>query len=178
MSATAEGNGARAGTRRDDGAATDPTNPCVLDAGRLRALGVPEGWRFGLSDRVRFGELDAFGHANHTAYLTWYENIRTHYFPVHGLCSFDASSNKPVVRTMTADYLMPLGLNDRYVVTARTVELRRTSFRMGFAVWCDGQMAASCETVFVLLAPDGARPVAIPEDARRRLIEIDGARQA
>ena len=44
----------------------------------LAAQGIPPHWRFGMADRVRFTEIDALNHANHTTYLRWFEMLRVH----------------------------------------------------------------------------------------------------
>ena len=62
-----------------------------------------------------------------------------------------------------------------YVVTTRCTALRRTSFSLAQTVWAEGRKRATFACVMVLLTPDGATRMPIPEDARAGLI-ADGAR--
>ena len=44
---------------------------------RLRADFVVEGnWPIVVRHRVRWSEVDAYAHVNHTSYLEWYEDMR------------------------------------------------------------------------------------------------------
>jgi acyl-CoA thioester hydrolase len=67
-----------------------------IDAPGLRALGIPAPWAFGLADRVRFAEIDALGHVNNTAYLTWFESFRLPYLKARGVTDYGPESPRLV----------------------------------------------------------------------------------
>ena len=85
--------------------------------------------------------MDAFGHANHTAYLEWFEEARNHYLEAAGLPPLSATTPGPVLIRLEAQYRKPLAYPDEVLVTARTTALRRTSVTMEYAVWRDGLVA-------------------------------------
>ena len=71
-------------------------------------------------------------------------------------------------------YLTPLAYADRIVVTARTLSLRRTSFRMEYPAWAEGCSAVGTALCVLMVNATGER-VPIPDAVRTRMIEHDGA---
>lgn len=146
-----------------------------LERDDLRAAGIPEPWTLGRADRVRYHEIDALNHVNNTSYATWFETFRVAYLARYKLAYSGEASPVTVVKRMCLDYRKPLFLDQDYVVTGRTASLRRTSFVMDYAVFTEGELAATGDALMVLLEADGETRRAIPEDLRRRMIEEDGA---
>ena len=151
-----------------------------LDARALRALGIPEPWGFGLADRVRFGELDALGHVNNTAYLRWFESFRLPYLAARHVTDYGPTSPRLVLRSTSAEYKVEMGNGLDYVVTGRVRAYRTTSFTMEFAVYlprADGPapLTATGRAGVVLLNRDAPGRCPIPEAGRRAFAEIDGA---
>jgi acyl-CoA thioester hydrolase len=150
-----------------------------LDAPALRALGIPAPWGFGLADRVRFGEIDALGHVNNTAYLRWFESFRLPYLAARGVTDYGPDSPRLVLKRAACDYLAEMFRGMDYVVTGRTRAFRTTSFTMDFAVWlpdpAGARQTAAGEAIIVLLDRHGTGRHPIPEAGRRAFAEIDGA---
>ena len=148
-----------------------------LDAPALAGAGIPDIWRFGMADRVRFAELDALNHVNHTAYLRWFEMLRVHYVRAYGISPYDGSGPDLVLRAIDAAYHAPMHLGEDYIVTARTLSLRRSSFRMGYAVF-----APDCRVegtaVIVQLARGTSDKLPLADHIRARLVATDGAEDA
>ena len=146
-----------------------------LPADTLRAEGIPEPWTFGQADRVRFYELDALGHVNNTAYLRWFETVRVGWFAEYGISDYGPDDPTFVVRSLTCDYAAPLFLNDRYIVTARCVSFRTSSFVKHYAVWSDGVLKAEGHTVIVQTDVAGTTKTPLSEKTCETLIARDGA---
>jgi len=150
-----------------------------LDKDELRAVGIPAPWRFGLADRVRFAEIDALGHVNNTAYLTWFESFRPPYLGARGVTDYGPASPRLVLKRATVDYRAEMFQGMDYVVTGRTCAFRRTSFTMEFAVWLPDPAGAVCtatgEAIVVLLNRDAPGRYPIPEAGRRAFTQEDGA---
>ena len=153
-----------------------------LQGPELRAHGIPEPWRFGLADRVRFGELDALGHVNNTAYLTWFESFRLPYLSARQITDYGPNAPRVVLKTASCDYKIEMLNAMDYIVTGRASAMRRTSFTMEFAVWLPAgrDTHATCtatgEAIIVLLNAIGPGRSPIPEAGRRALAEIDNTR--
>ena len=152
-----------------------------LPEGSLRALGIPAPWRFGLADQVRFGELDAIGHVNHTAYLRWFEGFRLPFLAARGVTDYGPAAPRLVLRSVACTYRAEMGMGEDYVVTGRVSRFRTTSFTMDFAVWRPAPpgLPASCAAeggaVVVLLNRAGAGRFPIPEAGRAAFLAEDGA---
>ncbi len=145
----------------------------------LRKLGIPEPWGFGLADRVRFGELDALGHVNNTAYLRWFESFRLPYLQARHVTDYGPTSPRLVLRSVAAQYRAEMGMGLDYVVVGRTRAYRNTSFTMEYGVFAlqDGatSLTASGEAVIVLLQRDGSGRYPIPEAGIEAFRTIDKA---
>jgi acyl-CoA thioester hydrolase len=151
-----------------------------LDATDLRALGIPAPWGYGLADRVRFGEIDALGHVNNTAYLRWFESFRLPYLQARQVTDYGPGSPRLVLKRASCDYMAEMFQGMDYVVTGRVRSLRTTSFTVEFGVFLPSESGAAIQTaageaIVVLLNRHGRGRHPIPEAGRRALQEIDGA---
>jgi len=148
-----------------------------LDAPALRALGIPAPWGFGLADKVRFGELDALGHVNHTAYLRWFESFRLPYLAARQVTDYGPTSPRLVLRSVAAQYHAEMFGGTDYVVVGRTLRYRRTSFTMEAAIYAlpDAKLHCTAEAVIVLLNRDAEGRYPIPQAGLDAFIALDGA---
>lgn len=148
-----------------------------LDAAALRAANVPEPWAYGMADRVRFGEIDVLGHVNNAAYLRWLENLRINYFRDYGIADYDGKPPKIVLKTIGLDFKAEVKLNDVYILTGRTVEMRTSSFTMQYGVFVGGVLTTTGHAVIVSLNDDNSkRP--LPDALRSTFATRDGTVQA
>ncbi len=155
---------------------TDFLRPLSVET--LRAAGIPSPWTFGQADRVRFYELDALGHVNNTAYLRWFETVRVGWFAEYGISFYRPEDPTFVLRKITCEYLAPMFLNDAYVVTARCVHVRTTSFTKEYAVWSEGDCKVTGSAVIVMTDTAGTTKVPLPDAMRAVLRDRDGAVEA
>lgn len=150
--------------------------PLPVDA--LRALHIPAPWTFGLADRVRFGELDAIGHVNHTAYLRWFESFRLPFLQARHVTDYGPAAPRLVLKQVQCSYLAEMGMAEDYVVTGRVSRFRTTSFTMDFAVWRLGdavERTAEGSAIVVLLNRDAPGRYAIPDAGIAAFVAEDGA---
>lgn len=149
-----------------------------LLAADLRTLGIPEPWSFGAADRVRFGEIDALNHVNHTAYMRWFESFRILYFREYGLSDYGPDAPRIVLKSIQAEFITEMTVGQDYVVTGRTTSFRNTSWVMEYGVWTDKGLQASGGSVLVQLMPDGSAKLPLSDTVKTRLIDRDHARRA
>jgi acyl-CoA thioester hydrolase len=138
-------------------------------AEELARFGVPSPWWFAIRHRVRWSECDAFGHANHRAYLEWFEEARNRYLEGLGLPTLSASSPGPVIAEAQIRYHRPLSYAEEILVSARTVRLGRTSFEMEYAVWKEG-LAAIGRAVLILIVNATGEKTAMPAALRANIL--------
>jgi acyl-CoA thioester hydrolase len=149
-----------------------------LDAPALRSLGIPAPWSFGLADRVRFGEIDALGHVNNTAYLRWFESFRLPYLQARHVTDYGPNSPRLVLKRASCDYMAEMFQGMDYIVTGRARAMRTTSFTMEFGVWlpdpAGARQTAAGEAIIVLLNRHGPGRYPIPEAGRAAFVAHDG----
>lgn len=141
----------------------------------LRArYGVEGEWPVAVEHRIRWSECDYNGHVNHAAYLTLCEDLRIdHWYSLGQMLG----EGRPqlVVTQLEVKYLRGVDFRDEVLKTLRCPSLRRSSFIHEYAIWKQGA-AFTCRAVLVVVNPEGTASVPIPPDARRLLMERDGAR--
>ncbi len=147
-----------------------------LDQATLRDLDIPEPWRFGMADKTRFGELDALGHVNNTAYLRWAENFRINYFKEYGIADYSGKPPRLVLRQVSMDFLKEMHVHEPYVVVGRTSFIRSSSFRMDYAIFSH-DLRATGHAILVWLDDENAK-MPLPQHVRDVMIDRDGAQQA
>lgn len=157
---------------------TDLTYHTPLDARALRVHGVPAPWTFGLADRVRFGELDAIGHVNHTAYLRWFESFRLPFLKARLVTDYGPTSPRLVLKQVHCTYEAEMFMGEDYIITGRAAAFRTTSFTLEFAVWRIGDVVARTAhggAVVVLLNRDAPGRHPIPTAGRAAFVAQDNA---
>ena len=148
-----------------------------LTKDQLRAQGIPVPWAFGMADRVRFGEIDVLGYVNNAAYLAWFENLRIHYFEAYGVADFSGTPPKIVLRNIGLEFKSEVKMNDTFIMTGRTVEMRNSSFTMLYGVYVHGKLTTTGHSVIVSLNQDNTkRPLS--DTLRATFAKRDGAVQA
>lgn len=143
----------------------------------LAAAQVPAPWRFGLRDRVRFSEIDALGHVNHTAYLRWFESLRVLYIRERGISPYDGTGPLIVLKSVTMEYRREMFLGEDYIVTARTIAFRRASLEMQYGVFAP-DLRAEGSAVIVFLDRRDKSKAPLSDAQMRRLVDLDGAEDA
>lgn len=144
----------------------------------LRArFGVEGNWGWAMPHTVRWCECDMLGHANHAAYFTWFEDIRTFGFERDGLEPMSATTPGTSIVDLQMRYARALYYRDDILVTGRVLEMRNTSFTMEYGVWRDGLMA-TCRSVLVLMINATGEKVPLPDGLRTLWTDRDGAKDA
>lgn len=144
-----------------------------VDETARRAFQVEPGWRFGMRRTVEWRDVDGFRHANHTAFLLWFEAARNRYLEAVGLPRHSAESPGPVMMNLEARYTRPLAFHDDVLVTARTRSMRTRSLVMEYAAWSPDGCCCLCSAVLVLMINATGEKVAIPDDVRAAVRALD-----
>jgi acyl-CoA thioester hydrolase len=148
----------------------------ALDENTIRRFRIEPGWRFGMQKRVEWSDVDAFSHVNHLVYMRWCEEVRNAYLEELGLPRITPASAGVVIKSIRFDYHAPLGFMDDIVVTARTTAIRKTSFRMDYAVWKDGLVGRG-DAICILMINDTGERVPVSDALRQAMTGRDEARE-
>ena len=90
-----------------------------------------DGWAYSQLDRVRFADLDARGHLNNVALLTFFEAARIMYLQKR----FDERDGRDLILvSQHIDYRAPGGLDDDLRTLLSPLEIHTKSFRLGFEI--------------------------------------------
>ena len=133
-------------------------------------------FRFWVSDKVRWSDLDLLGHVNNTVYPVYLENARAVYFKMLSLKDFWTEETGPVVANIHIDFKAPLHYGDTLEIGVRSYQLSRSSYQMGYVVCRNGKeiIAAEGTTAIVWARFREGRSAPLPEGFKQRLAEYEG----
>lgn len=135
-----------------------------------------DGFRIVVPIEVTFRDTDAMGHANNAVYLTWFENGRIALWrAISGDDRADYGDVPFVLARAEVDYRAPTYVGQRLRLGIRTVRVGGRSFDSEYRLEdaASGAVVAEGRTVQVMFDYRARRSMAMPEDFRRRLGEID-----
>ncbi len=122
---------------------------------------------------VRFRDIDAMGHVNNAVYATYLEHARVGYYrDVVGSSLAEADT---VLAHLSVDYRAPIELDDGTVeVSVSVPRLGDSSIPMAYEVVASGAVAATAETVQVVIDRETGESVPIPEGWREAIEAFEG----
>ena len=117
-----------------------------------------------LDVKVRFYELDPYGHLNHSAYIQFFETGRVEMLEQVGLDleSFARRGYRFVVNRIETTFERPVHANETVTVETEVVELRRASSLWRQRLVRDGEVVARQELRAAITNNEG-RPVRAPD---------------
>ena len=130
-----------------------------------------DGHPFACAIQVRWRDVDALGHVNNAAIVTYLETARTELWRER----FGGGTAIPfMVAHLEVDYRRQISLDDRVRVGVRVSNLRGARYSFEYRVEADGELAAEAVTVMAHVRPGDRRPSRIPDDLRARLALLEG----
>ena len=120
--------------------------------------------------KVRFYELDPYGHLNHSVYVQLFETGRVELLDEVGLGLHDLEDEgfRFVVTQIATRFLASAVGGDALVVETEVIEIRRASSRWGQRIMRGDEVLATQEVVAAVTGISG-RPVRLPETMVERL---------
>lgn len=115
--------------------------------------------------RVRFHELDPYGHVNHGVYLNWFETARIEILDAlgFGLDTLQARGLHLVVTEANLRFLRPAVASDVVTIESEIRDLRRATSWWHQRAVCGGEVIAEADVRSGTVDPQG-RAVAAPSD--------------
>ena len=137
-------------------------------------------FHFSTPIKIRFRDLDAFGHVNNAVYFTYMEMARTEYFTHVGLLkreqplSFGGNERPPVffiVAEAACQFKAPIQMDTPLILKTRVHGLRNSSFSMEyhFVDQALGQIVAIGRTINVTYDYSAGRSVPMPNEWRQAI---------
>ena len=123
-------------------------------------------WSFATEVTVRFAETDAQGIAHHAVFLVWFEVARVEYLTAHagGYQRLRDEGIESTVVEVDVRYLAPARFDERLVIHARCVDVKRVSFRFEYAIERaeTGETIAEGWSLHSIVDSQTLRPVRMP----------------
>lgn len=128
---------------------------------------------------VRFRDLDAMGHVNNAAYLTFFEVARTEYMMALGHVQTPHPSVAEmfpfVLAEVSCRFLAPASMADRLRIHLRTTRIGGKSFDFEYLVCQEstGALVATGRSVQVYFDYGEQRTLQVPADFRDRIERLE-----
>ena len=87
-----------------------------------------------LSIQVRFSDIDAMGHVNNAVYLSYFELARVYYFEKIMNETWDWKKNGIILVKNEIEYLKPLYLKSKPVISMTLNEIGNKSFKLNYHI--------------------------------------------
>jgi acyl-CoA thioester hydrolase len=113
--------------------------------------------------RVRFYELDPYGHVNHSVYIQYFEAARAQWLSELGfpLDKLQQEGIQIVVTEINTRYLGSAGPNEQLVIETTSEELRRVSMRFRQRI-LRGDVTLVEQTIHAACVNASGRPTRVP----------------
>ncbi len=132
----------------------------------------PTDFRFSHRLRVRWVEVDAQQVVFNGHYLTYLDVAISDYWRAVGLPYPDAFTflkGDVYVRRSTLEYHAPARLDDWLDVRVRCERIGNSSITIVWAIWAQGRLLVTGETIYVHVSQGAGKPAPVPEVLRQQL---------
>jgi acyl-CoA thioester hydrolase len=126
-----------------------------------------------IDDHVRFSDLDPLGHVNNNAIGQYFENARAALFA-------KITPNWPhrdqvfLLARSAIDFRRELHMPAQLRVGSGVMSVGRTSMTLANALFRGDDGIAYCESVSVLIDQKTRKPIPVPDDLRKTVMEYAG----
>jgi acyl-CoA thioester hydrolase len=124
-------------------------------------------------ERVRFGDLDAMRHLNNVVFLRYFETARIAFmrdmFPAHDPAHPETTRTGLIFAECHINYRSPVHFDEEVEVRCTIAEVRRSAFRMDFAMHVDERLAAEGYGWLVGFDYGEQKAIPLPEKLRSAL---------
>jgi acyl-CoA thioester hydrolase len=130
-----------------------------------------QAWTLRLPHRIRWSACDLYGHVNHAAYLTLFEDLRVADWQRLTGHAIHPDRPGPVVAQIEARYLRAVGFDTPVELCLRTASFRRTSLVHEYALLAEGEPCCTARAVLVVTRQSDGAKVPLWPELRARLAE-------
>jgi len=112
--------------------------------------------------QLRYGDIDALGHVNNAAYLTYYELARVNFLK-------NFYKTKPVeigivIARAEIDFLKPILFEDKIRVETDIAKVGKTSITFSHKIYSDDGTVYSTATIVGVFVDQNGKPKNVPEE--------------
>jgi len=122
--------------------------------------------------QVRFSDIDVMGHVNNAVYLNYFETARMHYFnQILGL-DWDWNTDGIILLRNEIDYLKPVLLQDKPIITIFVLKIGTKSFELGYELKVGNVIYTTGKSTLVCFNYKAQKTSEIPSKLRLKLEEL------
>jgi acyl-CoA thioester hydrolase len=128
---------------------------------------------------VAWGEMDAFGHLNHTIYFRYMETARISYFEKLDFPDFlDRNPVGPILGAISCRFRAPLAYPDRVSVGVNVSLVDRDRIIMSYSIFShkSWKLVAEGESTIVCFDYRQNRKALVPELLKNGIADLEGKR--
>lgn len=129
----------------------------------------PQNYRLFVEDRVRYGDLDAFGHTNNASIATYFDSARFALLEKIGMTTKPDSPLIGGLVQLNTSFRAELHYQDEIRIGISVLKLGTKSIRLASAIFRDLQCAAHAEAVLVPVNSRTRQGVELTEEMRQSL---------
>ncbi len=112
---------------------------------------------------IRFADLDAYGHVNHSVYFTYMETARTLFFKEKFLDLYNKGIGF-IITKASCEYKTPILLSDKVIIEMEIINVKKTRFDVVYKISNGADKHfANAHTTLVAFDMKKNKPVRIPE---------------
>jgi acyl-CoA thioester hydrolase len=127
-----------------------------------------EGFAFVHRERVRFRDLDAFGHVNNAVFLTYLEQARIEFLRHLGLLG-RVDDMTMILARAEIDFRSQATLGEEIEIGVRPSRFGTKSFNLDYELRSHGRLVAEARTVLVAFDYASGETIELPDSWRERL---------
>jgi acyl-CoA thioester hydrolase len=128
---------------------------------------------------VAWGEMDAFGHLNHTVYFRYMETARISYFEKLDFPDFlGRNPVGPILGAISCRFRAPLAYPDRVSVGVKVSQVEKDRFVMSYSIFShkSWKLVAEGESTIVCFDYQQGRKTPLPEKLKNGIGGLEGKR--
>jgi acyl-CoA thioester hydrolase len=134
-------------------------------------------YKFSIPINIRYSDLDAQWHVNHTRFLSFMEQARFEYLMLLGL--FEGKSFldlRVIVADVHVSYLAPIQIGQNVQVKTRTEKIGTKSILFSYVLDDDinGMIFAKGEVVSVAYDFRKQKSITVPKEWRKKISDFEG----
>lgn len=126
---------------------------------------------------VVWGEMDAYRHVNNVVYFRYFETARVEYVRQIGWLEVENTTDiGPILHSTEARFRRALTFPDRISVGTRVIAMQEDRFVLEHRIFSHAQQALTTDGKGIVVAYHypTQKKAAIPDEVRRRIIELEG----
>ena len=120
--------------------------------------------RYTTSLQVRFRDIDPLYHVSHTVYVVYMQQARLAF--CEAVLELGDSAWDTVVAHLELDYESEVAFGDDLVAETWITDVGSSSFTMAYEITANGTVAATGESVQVVVDPESGESTGVPEGWR------------